>query len=241
MTKPLLGVNIDHVATVRQARQSLYPQPIAAALVAERAGADSITIHLREDRRHIIDSDVELLAQVLETRMNLEMGCTSEMLALAERIKPHSCCLVPERRAEVTTEGGLDVMAQAAELRIAVQRLQATGIAVSLFIDPDEQQIAAAAHTGAKIIELHTGAYCDARGEAQLQELIRLQTAARMAHAQGLQVNAGHGLHYHNVQPIAAIPEIVELNIGHSIIAQAIFDGLATAVATMKQLLVTAR
>jgi pyridoxine 5-phosphate synthase len=241
MIRPLLGVNIDHVATVRQARQSLYPQPVAAALVAERAGADSITIHLREDRRHIIDSDVEVLAQVLETRMNLEMACIPEMLALAERIQPHSCCLVPERRAEVTTEGGLDVVTHEGELKAACRRLQAVGVAVSLFIDPEAKHIEAAVRCGANIVELHTGAYCDARGEAQEHELARLQAAAAMAHERGLQVNAGHGLHYHNVQAIAAIPQIVEFNIGHSIIARAIFDGLDEAVRTMKQLLITSR
>lgn len=237
----LLGVNIDHVATLRQARRSTYPDPLHAALQAEQAGADSITLHLREDRRHIQDHDVERMAMVLQTRMNLEMAATGEMVAIARRLRPADVCLVPEKRTEVTTEGGLDVAGQESLLRDTVAALQAEGIRVSLFVDPDAHQLAAAVRVGAPVVELHTGAYAEARGAQQARELARLQAGAREAAALGLVVNAGHGLHYHNVQPVAAIPQIVELNIGHAIIARAVFDGLPAAVREMRRLMVEAR
>ena len=237
----LLGVNIDHVATLRQARRSAYPDPLHAALQAEQAGADSITLHLREDRRHIQDHDVERMAQALQTRMNLEMAATAEMTAIACRIQPADVCLVPEKRTEVTTEGGLDVAGQEASLRDCIATLQGHGMRVSLFIDADEAQIDAAVRVGAPVIELHTGAYAEAKGAEQARELARLQAGARYAAKLGLVVNAGHGLHYHNVQPVAAIPEIVELNIGHAIIARAVFDGLPAAVREMRRLMVEAR
>lgn len=237
----LLGVNIDHVATLRQARRSPYPDPLHAALQAEQAGADSITLHLREDRRHIQDHDVERMAQALQTRMNLEMAATAEMTAIACRIKPADVCLVPEKRTEVTTEGGLDVAGQEALLRDCIATLQGHGMRVSLFIDAEEAQIDAAVRVGAPVIELHTGAYAEAKGPAQAREFARLQAGARYAAQLGLVVNAGHGLHYHNVQPVAAIPEIVELNIGHAIIARAVFDGLPAAVREMRRLMVEAR
>ncbi|PWV63366.1 pyridoxine 5'-phosphate synthase [Plasticicumulans acidivorans] len=235
----LLGVNIDHVATLRQARGSTrYPEPVQAALVAEQAGADAITVHLREDRRHIQDRDVERLAQVLQTRMNFEMAVTDEMLAIAERIRPADACLVPEKRAELTTEGGLDVVGGFERVHQACLRLAAAGVAVSLFIDADPRQIEAAARCGAPKIELHTGRYADAATAAEAAvELERLQTAAQQAAALGLIVNAGHGLHYHNVKPVAAIPQLHELNIGHAIIAQAIFSGLDAAVREMRRLM----
>ena len=236
-----LGVNIDHVATLRQARRARYPDPVHAALAAEQAGADNITLHLREDRRHIQDADVPALAPLLQTRMNLEMALTEEMLAIAERIKPADCCLVPEHRAEVTTEGGLDVLALAGPLRDSCARLAAAGIRVALFIDPDTAQIEAAARTGAPVIELHTGGFCEAAGAAAARELERLRSGARLAATLGLEVHAGHGLHYHNVQPVAAIPEITELNIGHAIVARAVFAGLAAAVREMKSLMLAAR
>jgi pyridoxine 5-phosphate synthase len=236
-----LGVNIDHVATVRQARRVHYPDPTHAALQAEQAGADSITLHLREDRRHIQDRDVHLMREALQTRMNLEMGVTEEMIRIAVGVKPQDCCLVPESRQEVTTEGGLDVAARGARVADAVTALGAAGIRVSLFIDPDSAQIEAARRAGAPAIELHTGAYADAQGGAQAREFERLRSAAKLAASLGLIVNAGHGLHYHNVEPIAAIPEIIELNIGHSIIARAIFDGLPKAVRDMKELMRKAR
>jgi pyridoxine 5-phosphate synthase len=236
-----LGLNIDHVATVRQARRSRYPDPVHAALTAENAGADSITLHLREDRRHIQDHDVRSLAPLLQTRMNLELAVTDEMLAIAAEIRPADCCLVPERREEITTEGGLDVAREAVRIASAVQSLTGHGIHVSLFIDPAERQIEAAAASGAPAIELHTGSYADARGPAQAVELERLAAAARLGRKLGLTVHAGHGLHYHNVQAVAAIPEITELNIGHSIIARALFDGLPAAVRDMKALMVAAR
>ena len=242
MNTPIhLGVNVDHVATVRQARRAGYPDPLLAALVAEQAGADSITIHLREDRRHIQDRDVQLCRQALQTRLNLEMAATQEMLGIASGIRPSDCCLVPERRAEITTEGGLDVVGQEAALQVACKRLGDAGIRVSLFIDPDRAQIDASVRTGAPVIELHTGTYAEHTGEARARELARLREAARYAAAAGLQVNAGHGLNYHNVQPIAAIPEIVELNIGHAIIARALIDGMAASVREMKRLMVEAR
>lgn len=238
----LLGVNIDHVATLRQARGTRYPDPIQAAIVAEQSGADSITLHLREDRRHIQERDVEMFTGILETRMNLEMAVTEEMLAFAGKILPEDCCLVPERREELTTEGGLDVAGQLPKIRDACQRLAAQGIRVSLFIDADPRQIEAAAACGAPVIEIHTGHYADLHGAAAVaQELQRIADAARLGHGAGLQVNAGHGLHYHNVQAIARIAEIRELNIGHAIVARALFSGMAEAVAEMKRLMVEAR
>lgn len=238
----LLGVNIDHVATLRQARGTRYPSPVQAALVAETAGADVITLHLREDRRHIQDRDVTLLRDALTGRMNLESAITEEMIAFAERVRPHDVCLVPERRAERTTEGGLDVVGQFAAVRAACQRLAAAGVRVSLFIAPDEAQIDAARRAGAPVIELHTGAYAEAEEAArQAQELERIRTAVRYAAESGLHVNAGHGLHYHNVQPIAAIAQIVELNIGHAIVSHALFVGFAQAVREMKALMREAR
>ncbi len=236
-----LGVNVDHVATVRQARGGRHPDPVHAALVAEQAGADSITMHLREDRRHIIDRDPFALRELLHTRINLEMAVTDEMLQIATRLKPADCCLVPERRQEVTTEGGLDVVGSLTALGAANATLAAAGIRVSLFIDPDEAQVDAAAASGAAAIELHTGRYAEASGGQRARELRRLVRAAHHAAELGLRVNAGHGLDYHNVQPVAAIPEIVELNIGHAIIARAIFSGLAQAVREMKALMLAAR
>jgi pyridoxine 5-phosphate synthase len=238
----LLGVNIDHVATLREARGTRYPAPLQAAQIAEAAGADSITVHLREDRRHIQDHDITTLLPALSTRMNLEMAATEEMVGIACRVRPSDCCLVPEKRAELTTEGGLDVLAALGELIPACANLQAAGIRVSLFIDPDSNQIDAAIKAGADAVELHTGNYADARdAQEQFAQLQRVQEAAKYAHDRGLVVNAGHGLHYENVQPIAAIDEIVELNIGHSIVAQAVFDGLSAAVSNMKQLMLEAR
>lgn len=241
MSAIYLGVNIDHVATLRQARGTNYPEPVHAALVAEQAGADGITVHLREDRRHIIDRDVYLLNQTISTRLNFEMAVTEEMLNIALDVKPHFCCLVPEKREELTTEGGLDVAGQLDKIRAACQRLAEANILVSLFIDPDIDQIDAVLAAGAPYIELHTGRYAESSGEQQQQELARIQQAARYAHGKGLVVNAGHGLHYHNVQPIAAIPEMYELNIGHAIVARAVFSGLHAAVADMKQLMTEAR
>ena len=242
MSEIFLGVNIDHVATLRNARGTSYPDPVLAAGLAEQAGADGITIHLREDRRHITDRDVEILRQTLQTPMNLEMAVTDEMLDIACRIKPHFVCLVPEKRTEVTTEGGLDVAGQLAKVQAAISRLAAVGTQVSLFIDADHVQIDAAVAVGAPYIEIHTGRYADATSTAeQLEELARIQEAARYAHGLGLRVNAGHGLHYHNVKPIAAIPEMEELNIGHAIIGRAGFEGLPAAVAEMKRLMIEAR
>lgn len=242
MSKILLGVNIDHIATLRNARGTTYPDPVFAAALAEQAGADGITIHLREDRRHIKDQDVEILRQTIKTRMNLEMAVTEEMVAIACRVKPQFVCLVPENRREVTTEGGLDVAGQLDKVRSAVQRIAAVGTQVSLFIDADKAQIDAAAACGAPYIEIHTGRYADATNELQQrEELERIKSAAAYAHQKGLQVNAGHGLHYHNVQAIAAIPEMVELNIGHSIIGRAVFTGLEEAVREMKRLMVEVR
>ena len=236
-----LGVNVDHVATLRQARRTSYPDPLLAALLAEQAGADSITIHLREDRRHIQDRDVHLCRQALQTRLNLEMAASDAMLAIACEVRPADCCLVPERRAEITTEGGLDVVAQEPALQVACTRLAQAGIRVSLFIDPEPAQLDAAVRVGAPVVELHTGAYADAAGDQRAPELERIQRAAVYAAALGLTVNAGHGLNYHNVQPIAAITPIVELNIGHAIVARAVFSGLTAAVAEMKQLMLAAR
>lgn len=240
--KPIfLGVNIDHVATLRQVRGAIYPDPVHAAALAEMAGADGITVHLREDRRHIIDRDVEVLKQTLKTRMNLEMAATDEMVAIACRIQPQFVCLVPERRAELTTEGGLDVIANSARLQQVVAQLASAGIQVSLFIDAAPEQLDAAKAVGAPYVELHTGRYADSQGAAQQAELARIAAAARHGHGIGLNVNAGHGLHYHNVAAIAALPELEELNIGHAIIARAVLTGLPEAVREMKRLMVEAR
>lgn len=236
-----LGVNIDHVATLRQARGTRYPDPVEAAFVAERAGADSITVHLREDRRHIQDRDVRLLARTLQTRMNLEMAVTEEMIGFALEVQPADCCLVPEKREELTTEGGLDILAQRERVADAVLRLSAAGIRTSLFIDPDPEQLRAARQCGAPVVELHTGGYADAEGSARAGELARIREAACFGAGNGLIVHAGHGLNYHNVGPVAAIPEIVELNIGHAIVARAVMDGLARAVAAMRALMQEAR
>lgn len=237
----LLGVNIDHIATLRQARGTRYPDPVQAAYIAEEAGADGITIHPREDRRHMQTRDVYLLAQTLTTRMNLEMAVTEAMLALAEEVKPAASCLVPEKREELTTEGGLDVLGHEQEIAAAVARLQAIGSEVSLFIDADKAQIDATVRVGAPVIELHTGHYADAATEVEQQrELARIVEAAEYAHSQGLIVNAGHGLHYHNVEAIAAIPCMNELNIGHAIVARAVFVGLAQAVREMRDLIAAA-
>jgi len=237
----LLGVNIDHIATLREARGTRYPDPIQAAIEAEQAGANGITLHLREDRRHIQERDVLILKDILQTRMNLEMAVTEDMLSFAEKVRPENCCLVPESREELTTEGGLDVASQHSRIKDACQRLHETSTEVSLFIDAEKQQIDAAISCGAPVIEIHTGHYADVSGAAQKQELEKIIAAVSYAHEAGLQVNAGHGLHYHNVQAIAAIPEIVELNIGHAIIARAMFSGLQQAVKEMKQLILAAR
>lgn len=238
----LLGVNIDHVATLRQARGTRYPDPVQAAMVAEEAGADLITLHLREDRRHVQERDVRLLADILQTRMNLETAVTDAMLDFAESVRPADVCLVPERREELTTEGGLDVVGGFSRVSAACARLAAAGIEVSLFIDPEPAQIEAAARAGAPKIELHTGRYADAPDAAvRAAELARLRIGAEHGAALGLVVNAGHGLHYHNVQPVAAIAAIRELNIGHAIVARAVFSGLAEAVRTMRALMREAR
>jgi pyridoxine 5-phosphate synthase len=236
-----LGINVDHIATLRQARRTTYPDPLLAALLAEQAGADSITIHLREDRRHIQDRDLQLCRQALQTRLNLGMAVSEEMLGIACQVRPADCCLVPEHRAEITTEGGLDVLAQEQAVQRACARLAQAGIRVSLFIDPEPAQLEAAVRVGAPVVELHTGTYAEASGERRAMELDRLQRAARHAASLGLTVHAGHGLHYHNVQPIAAIASIVELNIGHAVVARALFAGLASAVSEMKQLMLAAR
>jgi pyridoxine 5-phosphate synthase len=236
-----LGINIDHVATVRQARRAPYPDPVHAALLAEQAGADNITLHLREDRRHIQDRDVRSLRPLLLTRMNLEMGLTAEMLDIAVDVRPHDVCLVPENRLEITTEGGLDVATDVERVAQGVRKLADAGIRVALFIAPDIAQVDAAKRSGAPVIELHTGSYAEAAGPAQARELERLASAARHAASLGLEVHAGHGLTYNNVVPVAAIREIVELNIGHCIIARAIFTGLERAVRDMKALMKEAR
>lgn len=236
-----LGVNIDHVATLRQARGTSYPDPVEAALIAERAGADSITLHLREDRRHIQDYDLDALKAAMSTHMNLEMAVTEEMLGIAERLGPQDVCLVPEKREELTTEGGLDVISQPQRVRDACARLAASNIRASIFIDPDRAQLDAAVESGAPVVELHTGAYADAPPDAELAELQRIVDAAMYADSVGLVVNAGHGLHYSNVKAIARIPQLVELNIGHAIISHSIFDGIAKAVAEMKRLMIEAR
>ena len=237
----LLGVNIDHVATLRQARGTRYPEPVQAALLAEQAGADSITVHLREDRRHIQERDVAIIRVVQQTRMNLEMAVTDEMIAIAEKYRPADCCLVPEKREELTTEGGLDVAGQRARVKQACERLAAAGIRVSLFIDAEEAQIEAAAACGAPAIEIHTGHYADCDAATEQAELARIEQAVAWGLQAGLQVNAGHGLHYHNTTAIARIPGITELNIGHAIIAQAVFSGLPEAVREMKRIMVEAR
>ena len=236
-----LGVNIDHVATLRQARRTRYPDPVEAALIAESAGADAITLHLREDRRHIQDSDVETLRGLIKTRMNLESAVTEEMTDLALRIKPHDVCLVPERREELTTEGGLDVRRYFDPVQRACRKLATAGIRVSLFIDADRAQIEAAAHAGAPAIEIHTGHYADARTAVQQEnELERVRASVNEGLMRGLMVNAGHGLHYQNVRAIAAIPGISELNIGHAIVAHALFVGFEQAVREMKTLMLEA-
>ncbi|MGO2319841.1 MAG: pyridoxine 5'-phosphate synthase [Vibrio toranzoniae] len=242
MSSILLGVNIDHIATLRNARGTKYPDPVHAAEIAERAGADGITIHLREDRRHIVDRDVRILAETIQTRMNLEMAVTDEMVQIALDTNPEFVCLVPEKREELTTEGGLDVVGQLEKIKAATEKLSAAGIKVSLFIDADRQQIDAAKVCGAPFIELHTGHYADAKTEEDQQdELKKIAAGASYADDLGITVNAGHGLTYHNVAPIAALPEIYELNIGHSIMGRAVFDGLNKAVADMKAVMETAR
>ncbi|MDX1391537.1 MAG: pyridoxine 5'-phosphate synthase [Rheinheimera sp.] len=243
MHQPIyLGVNIDHVATLRQARGTYYPEPVHAALMAEQAGADGITVHLREDRRHIIDRDVFVLRKTIATRLNFEMAVTDEMLAIATELKPHFACFVPEKRQELTTEGGLEVAGQLSRITDAVTQLREQNILVSLFIDADHAQIEAAAKAGAPYIEIHTGKYAETLDSGQQQaELKRISDAAAYAASLGLIVNAGHGLHYHNVQPIAAIAQMHELNIGHAIVARAVFSGLDAAVREMKRLMVEAR
>lgn len=236
-----LGVNIDHIATIRQARGTDYPSPIEGALLCEKAGADSITLHLREDRRHIQDRDVEILREKLTTKMNLEMATTDEMVAIADKIRPQDCCLVPEKREELTTEGGLDVASQISRMTDVCVQLKASNIVVSLFIDAQKTQIDAAKECGAPVIELHTGHYADTTGAEQVAEFERIKAMATYAHSLGLQVNAGHGLTLENTMAIAKLPEIVELNIGHSIIARAVFVGLAQATQEMKDLLLKAR
>lgn len=236
-----LGVNIDHVATLRQARGTDYPRPAEAAAMVERAGADSITVHLREDRRHIQDDDLTAITAVMRTHMNLELAVTDEMLGIATHLKPSDCCLVPEKREELTTEGGLDVAGQLDRVRDACAQLGEAGIRVSLFIDPDKAQLDAAVAAGAPVVELHTGAFAEAEGEEQKTELQRIIDAAAYGDELGLVINAGHGLHYGNVQDVAVIPQVVELNIGHSIISRAVFDGLMLAVSDMKRLMVAAR
>lgn len=242
MANPIhLGVNIDHVATLRQARGTDYPRPADAVPIVEAAGADSITVHLREDRRHIQDRDLDEIAAVMQTHMNLEMAVTDEMIAIALGRKPSDVCLVPEKREELTTEGGLDVAGQLDRVGAACRKLGEAGIRVSLFIDPDERQLEGAVSAGAPVVELHTGAYADATGSGQDEELERIRSAARYGQELGLVVNAGHGLNTANVAPIAAIPEIVELNIGHSIVADAVFHGLAEAVSRIKAAMQAAR
>lgn len=238
----LLGVNIDHVATLRQSRGTRYPDPVLAAMEAEQAGADLITLHLREDRRHIQERDVELVKQVVLGRMNLEMAVTEQMLGIAERVRPSDCCLVPERREELTTEGGLDVSGQRQKVADACQRLREAGIKVSLFIDAEQGQIEAAHHAGAASVEIHTGPFADARDPAlRQQEYDRIVEAVRAGAELGLQVNAGHGLNYHNVAALARLRYLRELNIGHAIIARAVSTGLVEAVREMKRLMIEAR
>ena len=236
-----LGINIDHVATLRNARGTVYPDPIKAAQLAEEAGADLITLHLREDRRHIKDADLIALRPLIKTRMNLECAITPEMLNIACKIKPHDVCLVPEKREEVTTEGGLDVLGKLEIVKAATKQLQDAGIRVSLFIDPEDKQIQAAKDVGATVVELHTGRYADLSGTQQEAELVRIRKAAQFGKSIGLRVNAGHGLHEGNVMPIAAITELSELNIGHAIVAEALFKGWQQAIKDMKALMIQAR
>lgn len=236
-----LGVNVDHVATVRQARRIDVPDPVEAALLAEGAGADGITVHLREDRRHIQERDVRLLRERARTKINLEMAVTPAMVEFAQSVKPDDACFVPEKREELTTEGGLDVVAHRAKVKEAVERLQGRGIHVSLFVDPQKKQIESAKEVGARAVEIHTGRYCDAVGAGREKELQTIIAAARLARTLGLEVHGGHGLNYDNVLPIARIPEMVELNIGHSIIARAVIVGIERAVREMKELLIRAR
>jgi pyridoxine 5-phosphate synthase len=237
MANRLLGVNIDHIATLRNVRGGSYPDPLQAVFIAEQAGADSITVHLREDRRHITDQDVARIRSTVQTRLNLEIAITEEMIAIACALKPHHCCLVPERRQEQTTECGLDVISHLAAITSTVERLSAAGIQVSLFIDPDRRQVEAALATGAPAIELHTGAYAASSLAMRPLALALLAQVAAYAVDRGLRVNAGHGLHYHNVQPVAALTTLQELNIGHAIVARAVMQGLASAVAEMKRLI----
>ncbi|WHL25160.1 MAG: pyridoxine 5'-phosphate synthase [Candidatus Blochmannia vicinus] len=242
MSNLLLGVNIDHIATLRNARNTAYPDPIHAAFIAEQSGADSITVHLREDRRHITDRDVEMLRKTIQTAMNLEIAATNEMINIACKLKPHYCCLVPERRQELTTEGGLNIINKSNKLQDIIFKLIDSGIRVSLFIDPDEQQINAAYNIGVPYIEIHTGMYSDARDQTTKNiEYKRIKKSVQFAVDNGLKVNAGHGLGYHNVQPIAMLPGIQELNIGHSIISRSIFCGLSKAIKDMKTLLQKSR
>jgi len=236
-----LGVNVDHVATLRQARGTDYPDPVEAALMAEIAGADSITLHLREDRRHIQDHDLRRLQERMQTHINFEMAVTEEMVAIARDLQPSDCCLVPEKREELTTEGGLDVVCQFDKVAEACRLLAEKNIRVSLFIDPEAAQLDAAKEAGAPVVELHTGTYADASGIAQEEELSRVASAARYGDELGLIINAGHGLHYENVSAIAVLPEVVELNIGHAIVARAVFDGLPHAVSEMKRIMHAAR
>jgi pyridoxine 5-phosphate synthase len=237
-----LGVNIDHIATLRQARGTRYPDPIQAAIEAEQAGADGITLHVREDRRHIQERDVAMLSDILQTKMNLEMAVTQEMLAMAEKYRPSDCCMVPEKREELTTEGGLEIAGQRSKIKDACQRMAEANVIVSLFIDPDFDQIDASVECGAPVVELHTGRYADAETPAdQEHELQIIISAVEHAHNLGLQVNAGHGLNYHNVDKIAEISNIVELNIGHAIVARSVFTGFQSAVREMKQLMIQAR
>ncbi|MBF0438241.1 MAG: pyridoxine 5'-phosphate synthase [Magnetococcales bacterium] len=237
-----LGVNVDHVATVRQARGVRYPDPVAAALIAERAGADSITVHLREDRRHIQEQDVRLLLEMTQTKINLEMAATDAMIQLARQWKPADCCLVPEKREELTTEGGLDILGNRERVQSATRQLTQAGVRVSLFIDPEPEQIQAAVEVGAPVVELHTGTYAEAVDPLRRQEaLTKIQQGVKLACSLGLTVNAGHGLHYHNVEEIACIDGLTELNIGHAIIARALFDGMESAVREMKRLMLAAR
>ncbi len=236
-----LGVNIDHVATLRQVRGTPYPRPVDAVAIVEHAGADSITVHLREDRRHIQDFDLEEIKAVMHTHMNLECAVTDEMLAIAVKTAPSDCCLVPEKRQELTTEGGLDVAGQTDRVREAVQLLSENDIRVSLFIDPEPSQLDAAVAVGAPVVELHTGRYADTEGEARALELERVVAAATYGHDLGLVINAGHGLHYENVSAIAVIEQIAELNIGHAIVSRAVYEGLSAAVGEMKRLMAEAR
>jgi len=236
-----LGINIDHVATLRNARGTVYPDPLKAARLAEEAGADLITLHLREDRRHIKDADLIALRPLIQTRMNLECAVTPEMIKIACQVQPHDVCLVPEKREEVTTEGGLDVVGHFEAVKAATMQLKAAGIRVSLFIDPDEKQIQAAKDVGATVVELHTGRYADLAGDQQNQELERIRRAAQFGKSIGLRVNAGHGLNEDNVMPVAAIVELSELNIGHAIVAEALFKGWQNAITDMKTLMAQGR